>query len=51
MCVNSFRFGPSYSFSKLLKFFKLLGECLNTELKTMRMIASLDAVTHTPTPI
>ena len=53
-CADSFRFGPSYPVSKLLKFFKLLGQCLkclNAEIKSMRTIASFGAVTHTPTPI
>ena len=47
-CANSLRFGPSYPVSKLLKFLKLLGQCLHTEIKSLRMIASWDAVTHTP---
>ena len=49
-CANSFRFGLSYPVSKLLKFFKLLGQCPNAKTKRMQF-ASLDAVTHTPTPI
>jgi hypothetical protein len=50
-CADSFRFGPSYPVSKLLKFFKLLDQCfkcLNAEIKSLQ-IASLIAVTHTPT--
>ena len=47
-CANSFRFGPSYPVSQLLKFYKLLDQCLSTEIKSL-LFASLDAVTHTPT--
>jgi hypothetical protein len=50
-CAYSFRFGNSYPVPKLLKFFKLLGQCLkclNAEIKSMQ-IACLDAVTHTST--
>jgi hypothetical protein len=49
--ASSLRFGFSHPVSKLLKFFKLLGQCqCPDKAKSRRMIASLDAVTHTPTP-
>jgi hypothetical protein len=48
--ANRFRFGPSYSVSKLLKFFKLLGQCPNTENQSNRTIISLSAVTHYLSP-
>jgi hypothetical protein len=47
-CANSLCFGPSYLVSKLLKFFQLLDQCLSTEIKSMRTIASFCAVTHGP---
>jgi hypothetical protein len=44
-CANRFRFGPSYLASKLLKFFKLLCQCLNTETLSKRLTVTI-AVTH-----
>jgi hypothetical protein len=41
-------FGPSYAVSKLLKFFKLFGQRLNTESK--RTIESQDTVTQEALP-
>ena len=32
-CASCFRFGPSHPVSKLLKFFKLLGQYTNTEIQ------------------
>jgi hypothetical protein len=48
--ANRFRFGPSYSVSKLLKFFKLLGQCPDTENQSNRTIISLSAVLITCPP-
>jgi hypothetical protein len=41
-----FRFGPAYTVSKLLKFFKLFGERLRKETQRKHATVRLIAVTH-----
>lgn len=48
--AHRFRFGPSDSVSKLLKLFKLLRQCPNTDNQSNRTIISLSAVTHYLSP-
>ena len=45
-CANRSRFGPSDPFPKLLKFFKLLDQCLGPETQPKRKAGSLNAVTQ-----
>jgi hypothetical protein len=46
-CANCSRFGPSDPFSKLLKFFKLLGQCLGPKTQRREQKAGrLNAVTQ-----
>ena len=45
-CINRFRFDLSYPLSKLLKFFKLLSQCLDAETQSERTIIRLSDATH-----